>query len=78
MINAKVAVAGGHAAAPVTVMVRVMRPPVVWSLDPKKYVGVGVLPPLMKAPSPLELHEIVPLADVYPAGMSYCPSVMHA
>ena len=69
MIRKNCTVAGVHGLVPVTVMVNVLIPPLVPSLVPKEYVGVTVLPPLVNAPSPLELHEMVPFLATYPAGM---------
>ena len=37
-------------------------------MGPRRYVGVGVVYPETNAPSPLELQEMVPYVDEYPAG----------
>lgn len=77
IVRVKIATAAGHAPPSLTVMKSVMGPPMIESLCPKWYVGVAV-PPLVKVPSPLELHNFVPLADVYPAGTVYRCAVAHA
>jgi hypothetical protein len=67
IVRVKVVRAGGHEPPLLTVIVSVMGMPAVISFGPKVYVGVAVVA-LMKVPSPLELHNFVPLADEYPGG----------
>ena len=68
IVREKVAVAAGHTPALATCIVRTFAPPLAISLVPKLYVGVVVVP-LVKVPSPVEVHEMVPFVAVYPPGI---------
>ena len=66
MVSVNVALAGRHMPLSMTVIVRVIMPPIELSLGPKVYVGVAVVLPAVNVPSPVVVQAIFPLAAVYP------------
>jgi hypothetical protein len=77
MVSTNVVLADGHIPPSATVMVRVMIPPEAISAEPKVYVGAVVVPPLVNVPSPVLAHEMLPFAEVYPAGMANVSALAH-